>query len=178
MFIKMMNWISISNTRVIIPWLFLPLVTLPWVTIPRYLYLPRLYSPWVTLSFPWVIIPLSNLHRATLQRVALPQVLRSTQVIFTLRSLILTLSNYRFNLGNSTNSNLTLSKCMDIITLGNFTLGIYTLVWFGLNYDSWHIAGLEIDHWPLTSPLLYSSRPQVTGLPMRNFHYLWNPTSV
>ena len=34
-------------------------------------------------------------------------------------------------------------------------------VWFGLNYDSWHTAGLEIDHWPLTSP--HSLLEQASG---------------
>ena len=56
----------------------------------------------------------------------------STQVKITLGSLILTLINYRFTPGNSTNGNHTLGYSLDIITLGNLTLDKYTLVTFTL----------------------------------------------
>ena len=94
-------------TWAIIPWLILPLVTLPRVTLSGYSFLPRLYSTWVTLKISWVIIPCSNLPPPTSQRVALPEVIISTQVQITLGNLIPTLSNYRFTQGNSSNGNLT-----------------------------------------------------------------------
>ena len=64
------------------------------VTLPVYLYIPKVYLPWVTSSPPWIIKSCSNLPRATLQRVTLFQVLISTHVKFTQGKLILALSNH------------------------------------------------------------------------------------
>ena len=68
-------------------------------------------------------------------------------------------------------------QCIYLKLVMFYVLG---LVWFGLVETMTHgilpVQKLIIGR--SHHPFLYSSRPQVTGVPMRNFHNLWNPTSV